>query len=341
MSRMVSLPMYVESGSKWQSADTGIARFHTAVGPYVHVSTLRSGRESYIMPRFALREYLEYHRRFKITNIIIVPPMVVAIVNAAVQEREWVCRCLSSVKAGVVGAAPLDKETQARFQALLPDTSTFTQVLGMTETTCISSYFYSSETDVTGAVGRFIPNIDVKLVDPDDESVEVGPYDTRGELCVRGPTVIKGYLNNPGANARDWDADGFFHTGDVVYCDSKTGLYYVVDRKKELIKVRGFQVAPNEIEGVLLSHPDIVDTAVIGVVSGEADELPRAYIVCSPGSTLTEADVREWVGQRLARYKQVEGGVRFVSSIPKRYVDHPAKSCVMLKCFCTVSVERS
>lgn len=169
-----------------------------------------------------------------------------------------------------------------------------------------------------------MPNIDVKIVDPNSDSSaapEVGPYDTRGELCIRGPTVVRGYLDNPEANARDWDREGYFHTGDIVYCDSKTKLWYVVDRKKELMKVRGFQVAPNEIEGVLLEHPDVADVAVIGVVVGEKGELPRAYVVIKEGKVLTEGDVRAWVGERLARYKQVEGGVRFVGSIPKTYVE--------------------
>lgn len=271
------------------------------------------------MKRFSLREYLLYHQQFNVTSIIIVPPMVVAIVNAATQDESWVRRCLKSVISAVGGAAPLDAETQAKFQALLPETSVFTQLWAMTETTCKAAYFYYPEADKTASVGRFMPNLDVKLVDPDadEDGEEVGPYDVRGELCIRGPTVIEGYLDNLKANARDWDADGYFHTGDIVYCDSKTRLWYVVDRKKELIKVRGFQVAPNEIEGVLLSHPDIKDAAVIGVTQGEAGELPRAYIVLAAGKDMTEGDVEEWIGERLARYKQVEGGVRFVNTIPK------------------------
>ena len=292
--------------------------FHAAIAPYTHTTTLRSGRESYIMRRFALPDFLNYSEQFRITNMVLVPPMVVAILNVAKDNERFVRRCLSTVKAVVGGAAPLDAETQNRLQAFLPEGSAFTQLWAMSETSCIASYFYYPESDNTGSVGRFMPNIDVKLVDSEsDDGVEVGPYDVRGELCVRGPTVIKGYLDNPEANKRDWDADGYFHTGDIVYCDSKTKLWYVVDRKKELIKVRGFQVAPNEIEGVLLSHPRIKDVAVIGVDRGEKGELPRAYVVTAPGQSLREEEVRSWVGERLARYKQLEGGVKFVESIPK------------------------
>ena len=114
----------------------------------------------------------------------------------------------------------------------------FTQLWAMTETTCICSYFYHPENDDTASVGRFMPNIDVKLVDPDPDSngEEVGHYDVRGELCVRGPSVIDEYFSNPKANADSWDEDGYFKTGDIMYCDSKSKKWYIVDRKKELIK---------------------------------------------------------------------------------------------------------
>ena len=304
MSRIVCLPM-----------------FHTAIAGYTHASTLRSVRESYIMRRFKLPEFLQYTERFKLTSMIIVPPMVVAIINAATEDEALVRKHLASVKNAVAGAAPLDPKTQANLQRLLTPGTPFTQLWGMTETACIGCYFYHpTHDDCGGSVGKFMPNLDVKLVDPDPDSdgEEVGPYDVRGELCIRGPTVIPGYFENPEANARDWDTDGYFHTGDIVYCNGKTKLWYVVDRRKELIKVRGFQVAPNEVEGVLLSHPKITDAAVIGIPDVEAgSELPRAYVVAALDSGLTEDEVKVWIRERLARFKQLEGGVKFVESIPK------------------------
>lgn len=146
---------------------------------------------------------------------------------------------------------------------------------------------------------------------------DISAYDVTGELCIRGPTVISGYLNKPTAN-EEFDADGFYYTGDIVYCDSKTKLWYIVDRKKELIKVRGFQVAPPELEGVLLSHPQIVDAAVIGVPSPNGDDqVPRAYVVRRAGATLTAAEVKKHLAGKLARFKHLEGGVIFVPAIPK------------------------
>lgn len=142
------------------------------------------------------------------------------------------------------------------------------------------------------------------------------------ELCVRGPLIVKGYFNNPAANRLAWDHDGYFHTGDVALRNRENGLWYIVDRKKELIKVRGFQVAPAELEGVLLSHPNVSDSAVIGVTAGgvageQGTELPRAYVVLKQGSRIGEADLQSYMRERLAGYKQLVGGVRFVERIPK------------------------
>jgi 4-coumarate--CoA ligase len=171
----------------------------------------------------------------------------------------------------------------------------------------------------------------------DDNGNDVTDFEVRGELCVRGPSVIPGYYNNPKANAESWDNEGYFKTGDIVYCDQKTKKWYIVDRKKvsfpwseielsdcpnntkELIKVRGFQVAPPELEGVLLSHPDIVDCAVIGIkgAPNSDTEFPRAYVVRRAGSEITEAEVKRTISEQLAAYKQLTGGVRFVNEIPK------------------------
>jgi acyl-CoA synthetase (AMP-forming)/AMP-acid ligase II len=133
--------------------------------------------------------------------------------------------------------------------------------------------------------------------------------------------VIPGYFENPEVNKASFDADGFFHTGDIGYCDAKNKSWYIVDRKKELIKVQGFQVAPPELEAVLLCHPDIVDAGVIGVPASDYDgESPRAYVVRRPGSDmskLTEKVVQDYIAAKLSKYKRLKGGVVFVDAIPK------------------------
>jgi 4-coumarate--CoA ligase len=225
---------------------------------------------------------------------------------------------LKSVKAAMCGGAPLGAGPQKRFTDLLGG-APFNQVYGMTETTCIALLTPWPEHDDTGGSGRPLANLDVKLVN--DEGHDITAYDTRGEICFRGPIVIAGYFENPEANKASFDSDGFFHTGDIGYCDAKTKLWYIIDRKKELIKVRGFQVAPPELEAVLLSHPEIVDAGVIGVPASDYDgESPRAYVVRRPGSDaskLTEEIVKGYAGEKLSKYKRLDGGVKFVDAIPK------------------------
>ncbi|KAF2817521.1 acetyl-CoA synthetase-like protein [Mytilinidion resinicola] len=294
--------------------------FHAATAPVTHTTPFRKGDESYIMRRFDLEAFLAGIEKYQITDLVMVPPVCVAIIMSGLHEKY----SLKSIKSAACGAAPLDKGVQARLKAMLAPGAPFAQVWGMTETSCVATQLHYPEDDDTGSVGRPIPNLDIKLVD--DDGKDISAYGVRGEICVRGPTVVGGYFENPEANARDWDDEGYFHTGDIVWGDSKSKKWYVVDRKKELIKVRSFQVAPPEIEGVLLSHPSIIDAAVIGVhfphASGEPTELPRAYVVQRPGSSpLTEKDIYDFAAAKLSKYKRLDGGVKFLrlkeGGIPK------------------------
>lgn len=156
----------------------------------------------------------------------------------------------------------------------------------------------------------------------DDEGKDITAYNVPGEMCIRGPTIISNYFNSPHATADSFDSEGYFKTGDVMYCDSKTKKWYIIDRKKELIKVRGFQVAPAEIEGVLLAHPQVLDAAVIGLQKPDEPEVeqPRAYVVLKPGSSggaADEASIKAFCKERLAKYKELSGGVVFMDAIPR------------------------
>jgi acyl-CoA synthetase (AMP-forming)/AMP-acid ligase II len=301
MSRIVAVPM-----------------FHAAAAPSTHFGTIKSGTVNYIMRRFDLKEYLEASAKYQVTDMVLVPPLIVAFVMSPLTRQK---PYFKSIRSADCGAAPLDLGLQAQFCKLLSKGTRFGQVWGMTETCCVAMQFAYPESDDTGSIGRLIPNVEVKLIDDDGNNISA--YGVQGELCVRGPTVTPGYFNNDAANRETFDSDGWLKTGDVVYCDQATNKWYIVDRKKELIKVRGFQVAPNELEGVLLSHPQIVDAAVIGVpaFSIRDGEMPRAYVVRRPGSEealrLTEKDLVEYVGTRLAHFKALTGGVKFVDAIPK------------------------
>jgi 4-coumarate--CoA ligase len=276
--------------------------------------------KTYIMRRFHLESWLRNIERFQITECNMVPPMVIQVINSPLTRKY----SLRSVRYGWCGAAPLAAEPQARMKALLQADAAFNQAWGMSETSCIATMLHYPEHDPTGSVGRFLPNHDAKIVD--DDGRDITDFDVVGELCVRGPCIVKGYFNNAEANQLAFDAEGYFHTGDIAVRKRSNGLWYIVDRKKELIKVRGFQVAPAELEGVLLSHPAISDAAVLGVSSGgpigasvaeKGSEVPRAYIVRKTDAVLEERDVQDWMGKRLAGYKQLVGGVRFVAAIPK------------------------
>ncbi|WKX93377.1 hypothetical protein Q1695_010991 [Nippostrongylus brasiliensis] len=137
----------------------------------------------------------------------------------------------------------------------------------------------------------------------------------RGEICVSGPTVMRGYLNRPQATDETIDADGWLHTGDIGFID-ENGQTFIVDRLKELIKVKGLQVAPAELEDILLSHKEIKDAAVIGVPDEKTGEKPRAYVVAA-NSQLTEGQVQRFIEEKVSSYKHLTGGVAFVTEIPK------------------------
>ncbi|ETN44838.1 uncharacterized protein HMPREF1541_09713 [Cyphellophora europaea CBS 101466] len=301
--------------------------FHVGILPQVLVSAIKEGREAYVMRRFELENYLRYTKKYQITETFMVPPMVVSIVMSGfADEKSKTYKpefSMRSVKNGTVGAAPLDGSMQKRFQALLSPGATFGQVWGMTETTSMAAIVpwdvsrkqsAGKMENAWGNVGRPLPCNKMKLIDEHGKDVT---DQGRGELCVKGPTVVKGYFENAKATQESWDSEGFFKTGDVLRLDKETGLLFVEERVKELIKVRGFQVAPAELEGVLLSHADIIDAAVIGKKLENDAEAPKAFVVKRRGSSLTADDIQAHMKERLARYKQLEGGIQFVESIPK------------------------
>jgi acyl-CoA synthetase (AMP-forming)/AMP-acid ligase II len=186
------------------------------------------------------------------------------------------------------------------------------QGYGMTETSPVT---HSSPADSSkmklGSIGPPAPNTECKLVDP-ASGAELGP-NQEGEVCVRGPQVMTGYLNNPEATARTIDADGWLHTGDIGYADDD-GHFYIVDRVKELIKYKGFQIAPAELEAVLITHPAVADAAVIPLADEEAGEVPKAFVVLK-GEASPEV-IKEFVAARVAPYKKIRE-IEFIDQIPK------------------------
>jgi acyl-CoA synthetase (AMP-forming)/AMP-acid ligase II len=220
---------------------------------------------------------------------------------------------LSALEMLFSGAAPLDSDLAAAVRKRIG--CKIRQGYGMTEMSPVSHAIPDVRDDIgIGSVGVIIPNMENKIVDLVTGD-EVGPGE-RGELWCKGPNVMKGYLNNADATDATLDADGFLHTGDVAVIDAD-GVVTIVDRAKELIKYKGYQVPPAELEALLLSHPEIADAAVIGVRDADGEEVPKAFVVRQAGADgLTERVVMTFVAERVAPHKKVRV-VEFLDAIPK------------------------
>ncbi|EIW83606.1 acetyl-CoA synthetase-like protein [Coniophora puteana RWD-64-598 SS2] len=265
--------------------------------------------------RFEPEKFCAAVQLYKATIGIIVPPILVVFAkHPAVDKYD-----MSSLETLISGAAPLGGELVSSVKERLGKRGAdvcITQQYGLTETSP-SVFLLPQEHAVerVGSVGYLLPNLEARLVSEEDGE-KLTSIEGAGEIWVRGPIVMKGYLNNPTATAKSVTPDGWFKTGDIAV-RSKEGFYNIVDRRKELIKYKGFQVAPADLENVLLQHPQIADAAVIGVESKEqATELPRAYVV-KTSPELTSAAVQEFVASRVANHKKLRGGVIFIDAIPK------------------------
>jgi 4-coumarate--CoA ligase len=285
-----------------------------AVLPFFHIygmqvlmnAVIARGGTVVTMPRFDLEQFLTLVQDQKITIAYLVPPIVLALAKHPMVDQFD----LSSLKLIFSGAAPLGAEVA--LEAASRVGCDVVQGYGMTELSPVTHSTPMGEFK-PGSIGLTISNTEVRVVDPGTgEDLAV---DEDGELWIRGPQVMKGYLNNPEATAITIDDDGWLHTGDIGHVDSD-GHFYIVDRLKELIKYKGFQVPPAELEALLLTHPAVADAAVIGVPDPEAGELPKGYVVLKPGAEASEEDIKEFVADAVASYKQLRI-VEFIDAVPK------------------------
>lgn len=265
-----------------------------------------------IMVKFDIEKFCANVQHYKITFVYIVPPVVLLLSKHPIVDKYD----LSSLRMMNCGAAPLTHElVEAVYKRIKVPVK---QGYGLSETSPTThSQAFEDWDKAIGSVGRLLPNQIAKYISPDEKEVPTGEV---GELWIKGPNIFKGYLNNPEGTKNALTEDGFFKTGDVGYQD-KDGNFFITDRIKELIKYKGFQVPPAELEGLLASHPKINDVAVLGIYNkDQATEEPRAYVVPAPGvegSEKTEKDIIAWLAAKVANHKRLRGGVRFVDEIPK------------------------
>jgi len=267
---------------------------------------LYQGATIVTVPRFELETFLQTIQDYGVTLTHLVPPIVLALSKNPVVDNYD----LSKLKTIFCGAAPLDEHlTRACMQRLDCEVR---QGYGMTETSPVT---HSSPADPAqvkfGSVGVPAPNTECKIIDL-ETGESLGP-NKKGEVCVRGPQIMKGYLNRPEATAATIDAEGWLHTGDIGYADD-AGHFYIVDRAKELIKYKGFQVPPAELEALLLTHSCVADAAVVPCPDDEAGEVPKAFVVLK--EDVSAEELMNFVAERVAPHKKIRK-LEFIDKIPK------------------------
>jgi acyl-CoA synthetase (AMP-forming)/AMP-acid ligase II len=291
-----------------------------AVLPFFHIYgmvvcmllQLAAGGTVVTMPRFDLQSFLVLLEKYRVTIAPLVPPIVLGLTkHPSIDEFD-----LSSLRLVFSGAAPLGEEIARGLSARLG--CPVVQGYGMTEASPVTHLSPTRDAPFKpGSIGRVVPNTEVKLVVVGTSEGVRGPGED-GELWIRGPQIMKGYLNRPQDTADSIDGDGWYHTGDVGHVDDD-GFFYIVDRTKELIKYKGLQVAPAELEALLLVHPAVLDAAVVRSPDAEAGEVPKAFVVLKSdeASRAVSADaIMAFVAARVAPHKRIRR-VEFIDQIPK------------------------
>nr|ACT68596.1 luciferase [Brasilocerus sp. FGCA-2009] len=282
--------------------------FHHAFGMFTTLSYFVVGLRIVMLKKFEGDLFLKTIQNYKIPTIVVAPPVMVFLAKSPLVDKYD----LSSLREVATGGAPLGKDVGEAVAKRL-GLSGVLQGYGLTETCC--AVVITPHNNVkTGSAGKVVPYVSAKVLDKATGKA-LGPKE-RGEICFKSEMLMKGYYNNPEATRETIDEDGWLHSGDIGYYE-EDGMFYIVDRLKELIKYKGYQVAPAELENLLLQHPDIADAGVTGIPDEFAGQLPAACVVLEPGKTLTEKEAMDFIAEQVTPTKHLRGGVIFVDRIPK------------------------
>ncbi|ESQ34745.1 hypothetical protein EUTSA_v10007637mg [Eutrema salsugineum] len=288
-----------------------VPMFHTFGLLNYAMATVALGSTVVILRKFDLHEMMAAVEKYRATTLVLVPPILVAMINGS--DLIKAKYDLTSLKAVRSGGAPLSKEVTESFLEKYPTVDIF-QGYALTESNSSGASTDSvEESQRHGTVGLLSSGVEARIMDPD--TGRVMGVNHMGELWLKGPAITKGYFSNEEATNETINSEGWFKTGDLCYIDDD-GFLFIVDRLKELIKYKAYQVPPAELEALLFTHPEIVDAAVIPFPDKEVGEFPMAYVVRNTGSFLSEKSVMEFVATQVAPYKKIRK-VAFVSSIPK------------------------
>lgn len=291
-----------------QEVTLGLLPFYHIYGMIIVLSsTMAKGGKVVTMPMFEPKAFVDIIATNKVSVLHIVPPLLnFMALNPAVPVSAW-----STVHTFTCSAAPVPVSTAAILKEKAAQPISFQEGYGMTET--LGTHIVPKGANRLGWCGKLMSHVRAKVIDV--ETKEVLPSGQAGELCINSPANMKCYLNNEKATRETLDEDGWIMTGDVAVYDDE-GYFKIVDRLKELIKVKGIQVSPSELEDVLLTHPGVADAGVVGVACDMAGEVPRAYVV--PRSKDVKAEeLQAFIAGKLARHKHLLGGVKFVEELPK------------------------
>ncbi|KAK6114135.1 AMP-binding enzyme family protein [Brugia pahangi] len=296
----------------------GTLPFYHGSGFWALCYCLLEGHQTIIMEHFHPAVLLNCIEKYKIDTLNLVPAILENLCQDEIQINRW---NLSSLKTVLCGSAPLGKELSKRFLHKFPHVINLIQGYGMTEVVVLSHItplnMPNDDDSYLGSCGKLLPGFEAMLIDEESGAVQNEPWKC-GELLLRSEAIMKGYLNDIEETKKVIDSNRWLHTGDIMYFDSNN-FYFVVDRKKDLIKVNGMQVSPTELEDILKCHKCVRDAAIVGIPDKDHGQIPKAFVVLMNDeiANFQSADLIKYVNDRVAPYKQLRGGIQIVPELPK------------------------